>query len=81
MSGLTRTLSGGVGSQNRTGPAPPPVHGESSPFSLSFGFARLKIAPLAIFLGSGHGEELFVFVAFFIELHGNGVSASMEDLK
>ncbi|XP_056289782.1 enhancer of polycomb homolog 1 isoform X2 [Pseudoliparis swirei] len=26
VSGLTRTLSGGVGSQNRTGPAPPPVH-------------------------------------------------------
>uniref|UniRef100_A0A8C2XBZ0 Enhancer of polycomb homolog n=1 Tax=Cyclopterus lumpus TaxID=8103 RepID=A0A8C2XBZ0_CYCLU len=29
VSGLTRTLSGGVGSQNRTGPAPTPVHGES----------------------------------------------------
>uniref|UniRef100_A0A8C2XF69 Enhancer of polycomb homolog n=1 Tax=Cyclopterus lumpus TaxID=8103 RepID=A0A8C2XF69_CYCLU len=26
VSGLTRTLSGGVGSQNRTGPAPTPVH-------------------------------------------------------
>uniref|UniRef100_G3N622 Enhancer of polycomb homolog n=1 Tax=Gasterosteus aculeatus aculeatus TaxID=481459 RepID=G3N622_GASAC len=29
LSGLTRTLSGGAGSQNRTGPAPAPVHGES----------------------------------------------------
>ncbi|XP_040022991.2 enhancer of polycomb homolog 1 isoform X2 [Gasterosteus aculeatus] len=26
LSGLTRTLSGGAGSQNRTGPAPAPVH-------------------------------------------------------
>ncbi|XP_037311654.2 enhancer of polycomb homolog 1-like isoform X2 [Pungitius pungitius] len=26
LSGLTRTLSGGAGSQNRTGPPPPPVH-------------------------------------------------------
>lgn len=29
VSGLTRTLSGGTNSQNRTGPAPTPVNGES----------------------------------------------------
>lgn len=29
VSGLTRTLSGGASSQNRTGPAPTPVNGES----------------------------------------------------
>lgn len=32
VSGLTRTLSGGTNTVNRTGPAPTPVHGESAVF-------------------------------------------------
>lgn len=43
VSGLTRTLSGGASSQNRTGPAPPPVNGECLVFSGS---------PLCVFCAS-----------------------------
>lgn len=65
VSGLTRTLSGGASSQNRTGPAPTPVNGESvvsfvmlqSVFSCTFGSVHLKIMQLNIFFGLNTVEE------------------------
>lgn len=43
MSGLTRTLSGGASSQNRTGPAPVPVNGESALSSANVVFGTFGI--------------------------------------
>lgn len=59
LSGLTRTLSGGAGSQNRTGPAPAPVHGESC--------SPPPCCPVCCFFGCVHRSHrawLCYFIAF-----------------
>lgn len=58
MSGLTRTLSGGAGSQNRTGPAPTPVNGESI-FSSVMVHVLLSIVDVVLKL---HNEIYFHFL-------------------